>query len=99
MLRVLVAAGLTAPVQQHRVRIGGRTFRVDLAYVGIKLAIELDGWEFHGSRSAFDDDRARANALVAAGWTVLRFTSRSTDAEIVACVRAALGKSGYFGAA
>lgn len=99
VLRALVAAGLPAPVQQHRVRIGGRTFRIDLAFVAVKLAIELDGWEFHSSRSAFDDDRTRANALVAAGWTLLRFTSRSTDAEIVACVRAALGESGYFGAA
>jgi very-short-patch-repair endonuclease len=99
VLRLLVAAGLPVPTQQHRVRIGGRTFRIDLAYVGIKLAIELDGWEFHSSRSAFDDDRARANALVVAGWTVLRFTSRSTDAEIVACVRAALREIGYFGAA
>ena len=99
VLRALVAAGLAAPVQQHRVRIGKRTFRIDLAYPVARLAIELDGWEFHSSRTAFDDDRARANALVTAGWTVLRFTSRSTDAEIVACVRAALGGSGYFGAA
>lgn len=99
VLRALVAAGLVAPVQQHRVRLGKRIFRIDLAYPVARMAIELDGWEFHSTRTAFDDDRARANALVAAGWTVLRFTSRSTDAEIVACVRAALGESGYFGAA
>jgi very-short-patch-repair endonuclease len=30
-----------------------------------------------------DDDRARASLLVAGGWTLLRFTSRSSDAEIV----------------
>jgi very-short-patch-repair endonuclease len=99
VLRALVAAGLAVPVQQHRVRLGKRTFRVDLAYPVLKLAIELDGWEFHCSRSAFDDDRTRANALVAAGWTVLRFTSRSTDAEIVACVRAAMAQCGRIGAA
>jgi hypothetical protein len=34
-----------------------------------------------------------------AGWTVLRFTSRSTDAEIVACVRAAMAQCGRIGAA
>lgn len=99
VLRALVAAGLAVPVQQHRVRLGKRTFRIDLAYPVAKLAIELDGWEFHSLRTAFDDDRARANALVAAGWTLLRFTSRSTDAEIVACVTAALAQSGRFGAA
>lgn len=98
MLRVLVAAGLDAPVQQYRVRLAGRSFRLDLAYPAAKLAIELDGWAFHSSRSAFDADRARANAFVAAGWTLLRFTSRSTGAEVAACVLAALGESGRFGA-
>jgi very-short-patch-repair endonuclease len=88
VLRVLVAAGLPAPVQQHRIRIGGRTIRIDLAYPDRRLAIELDGWENHGTRTAFDDDRARANLLVAHGWRLVRFTSRSTDAEIVACLRA-----------
>ncbi|HEX2047227.1 MAG TPA: type IV toxin-antitoxin system AbiEi family antitoxin domain-containing protein [Acidimicrobiales bacterium] len=99
VLRVLVAAGLPAPVQQCRVRIGGRTFRIDLAYPAAKLAIELLGWEFHGGRSAFDDDRARTNALVLAGWTVLEFTSRSPDATIVAAVRTVLAQCGRFGAA
>ncbi len=99
VLRLLVASGLPAAVQQHRVRIGGRTFRLDLSYPSAKLAIELLGWEFHSSRSAFDDDRARTNALVLAGWTVLEFTSRSADATIVASVTAALHRSGQFGAA
>ncbi len=88
VLRLLVAHGFLPPAQQHRVRIGGRTFRIDLAYPALRLAIELDGWEFHRTRSAFDDDRTRANLLVAHGWTVVRFTSRSTDAEILSCVRA-----------
>jgi hypothetical protein len=99
VLRALVGAGLPVPVQQHRVRLGGRVIRIDLAYPELKLAIELDGWEFHRTRSAFDDDRARANGLVVGGWTVIRFTSRSTDAEIVACVAAALAQCGRFGAA
>ena len=88
VLCLLVAQGFPPPAQQHRVRIGGRTFRIDLAYPMLKLAIELDGWEFHSSRSAFDDDRTRANLLVAHGWTVVRFTSRSTDQEIIGCIRA-----------
>ena len=88
VLRLLVAQGFPPPAQQHTVRIGGRTFRIDLAYPVLKLAIELDGWEFHNSRTAFDDDRARANLLVAHGWTVVRFTSRSTDEEILGCLRA-----------
>jgi len=88
VLRVVVGAGFPPPVQQYRVRIGGRTFVIDLAYPALRLAIELDGWEFHHTRTAFDDDRARANLLVTNGWTLLRFTSRSTDLEIIDCLRA-----------
>ena len=65
-------------------RVGGRTFKIDLAYPVVRLAIELDGWEFHGTRSAFDDDRTRATLLVANGWPAC--ASRSTDAKIVGCV-------------
>lgn len=88
VLRLLVANGFAPPVQQYRVRIGGRTVRIDLAYPARRLAIELDGWEFHRTRTAFDDDRARANLLVAHGWTLVRFTSRSTRDEILGVVRA-----------
>ena len=86
----LVDGGLPAPVRQYRVRIGGRTCRIDLAYPDEHIAIELDGYDCHRVRRAFDDDRRRQNALVAAGWTILRFTSESSSSEIVDAVRAAL---------
>jgi very-short-patch-repair endonuclease len=41
-------------------------------------------------RSAFDEDRARANDLVVAGWHVLRFTSSMTNEQAVSTVRSAL---------
>lgn len=88
VLRVVVGAGFPPPVQQYRITVGGRTLKIDLAYPARRLAIELDGWEFHRTRTAFDHDRARANLLVAHGWTLVRFTSRSTDDEIVGCLRA-----------
>jgi very-short-patch-repair endonuclease len=90
LARLLVSAGLPAPVHQHRVRVGNRTRRLDLAYPESMIAIEYDGWAYHSQRSAFDADRARANELELLGWTVLRFTSASTDDAIVATVSAAL---------
>ncbi len=48
--------------------------RVDAAYPRLRLAIEVDGFEFHSSPEAFQRDRTRQNDLVALGWTVLRFT-------------------------
>jgi len=90
--RAIVGGGLPEPVQQHPVAIGNRHYRIDLAYPEHKIAIEIDGWEYHRSRSAFEDDRNRANDLVVAGWHVLRFTSDITDAHAVATVAAALSQ-------
>jgi len=86
----LVASGLPEPVRQHKVVVDARTYYIDLAYPDALLAIEVDGFEFHRGRTVFDADRVRQNDLVSAGWTVLRFTSRSTRDEIVAVVRRAL---------
>ena len=70
--RVLREYDLPAPVFQHRV---GR-YRVDFAYPELRLAIEVDGFEVHGTPAALQADLERQNRLVAAGWTVLRFTWR-----------------------
>jgi very-short-patch-repair endonuclease len=90
---LLVRAGLPAPVLQHRVRVGGRTLRIDLAYPETGIAIEYDGWSVHSTRSAFDRDRARANDLVVLGMKVLRFTSASSDQQIVDTVSSALTRA------
>lgn len=86
----LIAAGLPAPVRQHRVVVNGDRYRIDLAYPRERIAIELDGYDSHRTRSDFDHDRARGNQLVLAGWTLLRFTSNTPPAELVAAVAAAL---------
>jgi len=80
-LRAIVSAGLAIPVQQHRVVLAGKRYRIDLAYVAEKVAIELVGWDPHAGREAFDDDKARAGDLVADGWRVLEITSRHAPAD------------------
>jgi very-short-patch-repair endonuclease len=86
----LVAAGLPAPVCQHRVQVNGNRYHIDLAYVNERIAIELDGYDSHRTRSDFDHDRVRGNDLVLAGWVLLRFTSNTPPEELVAAVRNAL---------
>jgi very-short-patch-repair endonuclease len=83
-------AGLPLPVPQFEVRIGGRSRRLDFAYPELRLGIECDGFEWHAPRERFDDDRARANELLIVGWSLLRFTSAMSDAEIVEPMRRAL---------
>jgi very-short-patch-repair endonuclease len=76
MARLLRDASLPPAEFQHRVRdADGRLIaRVDFAYPAHRLAIEVDGWSVHASPRAHQADLERQNALVAAGWTVLRFT-------------------------
>jgi very-short-patch-repair endonuclease len=72
---LIASSSLPAPVLQHEVWAGGRfVARVDAAYPGVRLAIELDGYSSRESPEAQRYDLARQNRLVRAGWTILRFT-------------------------
>ena len=90
VLRVLTAAGLPVPRQQYPITLDGQPIHLDLAYPQARLAIELDSWTWHGSRSAFDDDRWRDACLVKMRWLTLRLTFTIRDADIVDIVRVAL---------
>jgi very-short-patch-repair endonuclease len=90
---LLVRAGLPEPTRQHRVKVGGRRYRIDLCYPAAKVAIEYDSWGYHRGRQAFDRDRARGNDLVLLGFQLLRFTSKSSDTVIVDTVRAAIDRT------
>jgi hypothetical protein len=56
-------------------------FEVDVHWPDARLVVETDGHEHHGTREAFERDRARDQALAAAGWTVVRFTYRQVLEE------------------
>ena len=72
---VLLIPGIPAPVQQHRVVLpDGRAAQLDAAWPEARVAVELDGAAFHGSREARERDLRRDSALAALGWVVLRFS-------------------------
>lgn len=56
---------------EHNALIAG--YRFDLK-IG-NLIVEVDGWEHHKHSRAFQADRSKQNAVVALGYTVLRFTA------------------------
>ncbi len=70
-----VTAGLAVSEQVVVRGVGRVDFVVEEA-----VAVEVDGWEFHQSRDAFERDRARDRALLAGGMPVLRFTARELRA-------------------
>jgi very-short-patch-repair endonuclease len=74
------AHGLAQPVANPR-PVG---FRVDFAWPGTNLIAETDGWRIHRTRKAFEDDRARDQALTVAGFRVVRFTHRQMADDPVA---------------
>lgn len=95
--RLLVDAGLEAPIYEHEVDVNGRRLRVDLAYPEHGLAIECDSARWHHNRRSFQLDPKRRNLLLAAGYRVLSFTWHDyvDDSKgLVAVVRAGLRKKG-----
>jgi very-short-patch-repair endonuclease len=51
-------------------------FEVDFLWRERRLVVEVDGWESHRTRSAFEEDRARDARLKLLGYDVVRFTWR-----------------------
>lgn len=81
-LRAIVAsAGLPAPEVNTRERTTGRRYELDASWPAWRLAVELDGWESHGTRQAFEADRERDRRLAVAGWRVIRITWRQLRDE------------------
>lgn len=75
-------------VQQYAVRLpNGRSARLDAAYPEARVAVELDGAAFHGSREARERDLRRDTALAALGWVVLRFSYARLMADPEGCRR------------
>ena len=69
---------------------------VDVVWEDQKVAVQLDSFEFHRTRAAFEDDRKRDAALQIAGYSVLRVTDRwlGDDPDgVVTAVRSLLTSS------
>jgi len=66
----------------------------DFVWRDARLVVEVDGHATHGTRFAFEDDRARDVALVRAGWRVVRFTHAQITfdaADVAGALRDLLG--------
>jgi very-short-patch-repair endonuclease len=80
------------PFEVHFVvEIGPTIYVIDVAWPDHKVGAEVIGWAHRRtSRSAFDRERRKLNALAAAGWKVAHLTAAMPPAEIVYSVRALL---------
>ncbi len=72
LLKLVRAARLPPPLVNARVA----GLEVDFLWPRERLIVEVDGYAYHGHRAAFERDRDRDAALVAAGYRVIRVTWR-----------------------
>ena len=74
-LRLVDEAGLPSPVVAFPIHLPiYGSARIDLAFPGRRLAIELDSVLWHLDRRAFERDRRKDAELVGLGWRVIRLT-------------------------
>jgi very-short-patch-repair endonuclease len=66
------------PLPETNVRVLG--YEVDMLWREQKLIVEVDGFGYHGTRAAFERDRARDAMLQVAGYRVVRITWRQITA-------------------
>jgi very-short-patch-repair endonuclease len=78
LLRRIHEAGLPAPMVNRWVA----GYEVDMYWPAARLVVEIDGFEFHRSRPAFEADRARDADLGDAGIRVLRVTWRQITHDV-----------------
>ncbi len=82
-LRSLLRAG-ELPLPRVNVDLHG--FLVDFLWPEARLIVEVDGYDFHRDRAAFERDRRRDQVLTAAGYRVIRVTWRQLCEEPMAVI-------------
>lgn len=76
-----IEAGFSQFVPQLPVRDQQINYHLDLGDPVNRLALEADGFQWHGNRKALHRDCTRYNELVRRGWRVLRFSWESVMFE------------------
>jgi hypothetical protein len=79
----VIAAGLPAPAMNFNVA----GYELDVYWPDLRFAVELDLFETHGSRAAFERDRRRQEELKLLGVEMIRITKPRLDREPRAVIR------------
>ncbi len=92
--RLLRSAGLTG----WRTNVAVCGFHLDVAWVRFRVAVEVDGYEFHSGSATFESDRLRDQQLQVQGWAVVRVTWCQLDEnpeKVITTVRRILRRHGW----
>jgi hypothetical protein len=81
--RLVISAGIVAPSMNYN----AHGFELDAYWTELRFAVELDLFETHGSRAAFERDRLRQEELKLLGIETIRVTKPRLDSEPEAVIR------------
>jgi very-short-patch-repair endonuclease len=94
MLRLLREAGLAGFELNQRIH----GFEVDVLWRELNFAVEIDGYDAHSGRLAFERDRLKVATLKALGLDVMPITPRQLRDDpdgVIARLLGALERAGY----
>lgn len=81
-LRFVDSRGIPRPRLNAWVIVGSsHHYQADCLWPGQRVIVELDGYQTHGTRNAFERDRERDRRLAVGGYTSIRITWRQLQAE------------------
>lgn len=72
---------ITGWVANAELVVGSRRYFPDVLFEDARLVLEFDGYAVHSKAEVFESDRRRQNALVLAGYRVLRYTWKQLTEE------------------
>jgi very-short-patch-repair endonuclease len=75
-LGLCARAEVTRPAINQWMPVGGEEMECDFVWNAERVVVEVDGWETHRTRAAFENDRRRDRLLQTGGWRVIRLTWR-----------------------
>ena len=78
---LLRAARVTGWRANYPVTIKDKRYFLDIAFPELRLAVEIDGWEYHNTMTSFIDDRWRLVRLGNDDWLVLPFAAGALLAD------------------
>lgn len=86
------AYGPLSALGQFSPQVEAQGYRLDFAFTMpsvplLKMAIELDGYDYHSTQEQRNYDTTRDRVLLKAGWQVVRFTGSQINRDVEGCVR------------
>ena len=86
--RFFVEAAMHGWRLRPQIKVG--KYRLDLVDKDIKLAIELDGHDYHKTKDQRTRDANRDRTLMLKGWRTIRFTGSEVHRDVEKCVLQAI---------